>query len=194
MKIKITRKTTCTLELEIRGLHFYPRTVNLIYYIITGGTPALSFSDHSFSQRYEDCKIPNYTQENYRNHNITLDTIGGEATIKHYLDENLSKFDIRTERFGKLPTDYLKSPRFKDEVEHVYFHAQLELRSHYIAPVTVTSASYGGILDNKISEYANDYWRELMAFFNPLFTAQKNWETLTVSEFETAVALLAKGC
>lgn len=185
-------------------------------WLIVGGTPALAFEHHDFTERYPT--LPEYADEKLnpwlsihaRNANGCqyLDGNRYQSQQPGYIlgteilpegDETLYKWlrharplrDLRHSRSFQFG-EGLRSRRYHDTDNRVYMYCEWRNTGYYLSPVTAHSTVYSGRCEDEIAKYAGLEWVNLMNTVNPLFDAQKNWEDLSDKEFEAVkIAVLA---
>ena len=186
--------------------------MSLRLWIITGGTPALAFSDWSFTERYKSLK--KWDNKHYNNSKYdhqeerypqgpTFEVLpNGLKDVQKFLDKYLDKRNLRTKRFKALPIQdlhrgqwgsmldkQLKSKRFHDKVNRCYCHCTIDFRPNHISNVNVESSSYCG-QDDELKHLFPKGWSELSATMMECSLTRKNftfknWEDLTEKQFET---------
>lgn len=190
-KLVIRRQDACQIEFTVS---YKGHLINMRYWIITGGEPALGVEgEYGLQKRYE--LLPDYDKANWERYKPMLETIGGEAEVYNYLDTVIPRLELRRARKALLPADVPNSPRFHDTANNVYFRCHYNVHSGYVGPVTCTSKIYSGRCEKEIQSFANQPWKDLANFINPLF--DNFWESgalclehLTEPQFQTYKGLV----
>lgn len=187
--------------------------VRVRLWIITGGTPALSFADYSFQQRYP-ITDKRWTDKNWDNEKghfkhqpgpkqcpPTYDVLpDGWVTLHKFVADNLPKKQAREKRYAALPVKgELWSKKWKDSVDNEIVVCKTELDNQGFGPVTYSSRSGGGRGDDKIPR-APRWWQEYAALVNPLFDRDMaqgilpgGYERLSDHEYQELVWMLKYG-
>ena len=203
MKINSTKACETTFEYEGQQLRLW---------IITGGTPAMSFADYSFTERYpvvEKWSDWHWGYDKYE-HQIAGHIVGpmpkdvlpcGLETVKAFLAVNLPLKQLREQRIAaidalQLPQHGLtmtqrglcSKPRL-DKANRVMVCFKVDLKR--FRPVVGESSCYGGRCEAEIERYANPWWKRYAAFANPLFDSGiRTYEALSETQFQTMLTLL----
>lgn len=172
-------------------------------WIITGGQPAISFDDYSFSQRYPIIDKRWMADSPWKGHyphqdpthiqGPTFDVLPeGQKSIEKYLNEHLPLKKLRMERFAALPiSGELKSKKKLDKPEHTKVQFCADLRLHRFGPVSASSRVYSTHKQSKFDQYANHWWKKYAAFINPIFnTGIWHYEQLSTIQFNDLVQIL----
>jgi hypothetical protein len=168
-------------------------------WIIVGGTPAVAFTNYSFTQRYP--VVEKWSQKNWSDKDIkyahqdksniqgpTFDVLpNGEASLYEYLKETTPLKKLREQRRSELPyVCSIKSTRFHDKDNRCYFHCELRINDRGISPVTASSSCYAGRCEHEIQKYASQWWKDAVNLFNPIFDkGHSNYEELSEEDFQT---------
>ncbi len=172
-------------------------------FIITGGTPALSFEDHYFTQRYPDVeRWDNHKYWNNGKYDHQKKPIQGPAAtevlpngfddLRTFVEVNLPKHTLRMKRVAALPFKHRKtSGRFHNTEYHYYFTLNVRILGHYISCVTMDSAHCSGQVGDD-TKYITDAWRHLHAVLakcptkptKPDGSGWPSWEDLTEDQFD----------
>lgn len=188
---------TCETVYRVNG-----QTVRL--WIITGGTPALDFSDYGFTKRYPEIERWNNTHwigkryDHQDPQNIEGPTAAevlpnGEQDLIDFVTEFAPIREKRLDRYNSLPTHNHTSPRFHDQNNGCYFRASLSFRPHYVGGVTVDSSCYCGPGREEIEQFGNKAWHNLAVILDQVNTARYDsprsggWESLSDEEFDKVV-------
>jgi hypothetical protein len=202
MKLTQISTSACSTIYQIDGIP----DVQLRLFIITGGTPALEFTDYSFCERYpslekwankhyclsKDKVTHCYIHQDPNNlQGPTVDDFpNGIQTVIDFIDKHLPLRALRIKRHSALPINVIKSKRVLDKQEHTYVSAAINMSmSHYISPVVFNSAVYGGRCEEKIVLFP-EWWKKAQKLLNNLFDANKNWEDLTEEQYQSVYNLL----
>jgi len=199
MNVKLIKTSSCESTYEVDG-------VKLRLWVITGGEPAMSFEDYSFSKRYPIIDKRWQAKWNGRYpHQIGQNPIQGPAfdilpkgikSVKEYLEDNIPLKELREKRFFSLPIQKsICSKGFKDKENHTIVKFKINLQKHYISPLIAQSNAYCGRCDDEIEKYAPEVFKKYAAFANPLFDnsgASCMLEALTENQFQTFVSILAE--
>lgn len=195
--------TRCSLEFTYTD--DYSADIPMYFYIITGGTPALSFGDYSFTKRYPSVEkfsnknwvpavtdrwdentgrrlpdiVGHYQHQGLQGKLSIEDLPGGEETIKAYLAEFLPLAQLRDERLNELPNS-MSTKNILDRANHTRVHFVWR-KSHYVAPVTAQSVAYAGRCTEEVERLAPAEWKSLSKVLDK--HALKTWEELTPEEF-----------
>lgn len=174
---------------------FTHNNIPMRFWIITGGIPALSFENYSFSKRY--ARIPAYSNKHWNNDKYDHQKLGdfpnpyeiiGEKEIQKYIDENYSNYKLTKHRLDILG-NHIESPRFHDEDNHCYFQCEIQFR-YYVPVVTATSRYYAGRCVNEIQKFANDDWKKLMNCCEMLCSKYNQIHEIPDNEFDYLVYLV----
>ena len=188
-------------------------------YIIIGGTPALAFEDHSFSQVYpvkdtrwrtsEFVSVPNPTNNHKKPRYVFqgLDTPDdeiqgpemdvlpeGEATVIQFLEHYVPLRNLRRNRYESLPCKgNLRSKRFHNKEEKYYYYLTLEISQSLLSSITMTSGySFGQIT---YFEEGQEWWAEYASVLRDITVAVgrfPRYEELTNAQFETYHQVLSR--
>lgn len=201
MKIQQLSSSACESIIRADG-------VTLRLWIVTGGTPALSIDDHSFSESYDNV-VPKFRHEYWLNdqhcyaHQIVQNPIQGptvddlpegEETVRKYLEKTLPLQALRTKRKAVLKELFglreLKSPRIHDEKERSYAHLKLDLTSWYRSSVLGESRYYVGRgYAAELAQQSTMAWKRLVELMNDE-NLPDTWEELTEDQFNEVVEAL----
>ena len=199
MNVKLIKTSSCESIYEVDG-------VKLRLWVITGGEPAMSFEDYSFTKRYPI--IDKRWQAEWNGcypHQIEQNPIQGPSfdilpkgikSVKEYLEENIPLKELREKRFCSLPIQTpICSKGFRDKENHTIVKFKINIQKRYISPLTAESNAYAGRCDDVIEKYAPEVFKKYVAFVNPLFDnsgASCTLETLTENQFQKLVSILAE--
>ena len=184
--------SSCTTTYEISG-------VKVLLWIIVGGTPALSFEDHSFIERFpkveswsndfwdiDEEKYEHQTKENVQG--PTVDVLpDGADTLRDFIKRNLPLKQLRDERYSLLPLQGRISSRkrmLKPERHFVEYSLALLPNTFYISHI-----------DDKCSSLF-PWGSELQNFLKPILLrtqGQDGYEVFTDEEFAAFLDLIEKG-
>lgn len=183
--------------------------VRLRLWIITGGTPAVAFENYGFTQRYP--AVERWSNKHWKGHcydhqdparaHLQGPTAAevlpdGEDTLYQFVREYLPKLQLRMKRFEALPTRNLKSRRFHDRDECLYFRASVEFRPHYIGCVILDSRFWTGRINDRDRPRMEaqgpnaQSWLALADTLDRYDTPHRAWEDLTEDQFQEIVAAL----
>jgi len=192
----------------------------ILLWIITGGQPAMSFDDHTFTERFpitdtrwavehtEWKRLNRYPHQDPKAmQGPTFDVLPeGRKTLVDFVAKNAPLLELREKRFGMLPDieafmhrsifckNNIRSKRVHDAEERTYVTFKAELRNFRFGPVTASSASYSGRCEDKIASLAPEWWKRYAAFVSPLCDANRgSYEKLTEEEFKQLCDLLTEG-
>ena len=178
-------------------------------FVITGGTPAISFNNGSFVQRYPD--LPKYSNENwlkdFPHHSqchfkhqdtkniqgITYDELpNGEQTIYDYIKENLPKKQLAEQRYNDLPIKFVESKGKRDKENHTVVRAQIDFRLNGVSPVTFCSGCYWGRHDEKVVLF-HEWWKAMQELCNPIFDSGKyGWHEISQEQYDVIKYMMEK--
>lgn len=182
---------------------------NVDLWIITGGTPCLSFHVTPFSKRYpiverwtndhwQGC-IGHYDHQEGQNPVIgpKVEEVlpNGWADFWEYFDANYMKVIISERRRLVLREILPINQTVLDKSEHCQLTAQLECWVNYfhIPPVTYNSRWGFGRMDDKVVLF-DPWWKEASEILNPMFdTGHLYWCDLSEDKFQEIVEFLKKG-
>lgn len=170
---------------------------------IHGGVLAVAFESLEFTQRLNHCdafdskKDPNWPQWNGPR---LCDVAGGAKRIREWFDKSIVLRAMRRERFARIMeiTQHgllIKSRRFHDLGNRVYMWCELHLHPWHASPVTCKSSVYWGRCEDSITNWADENWKALAGFLNPIFDATGylvTWEGLDGEVFEELLEKLRK--
>lgn len=194
MKIKQLSTSACQSTFDVDGHE-------LRLWIITGGTPALAFTDYSFDRRYPS--LPEWSNTHYHNKNgkswydhqdpdnvqgPTFDVLpNGLQDVEQFLRDNVPLRELRQARINGLPyRSRFVSRKVRDKEEHTLVHCELNLTRAYVPPVIFLSKAYAGRCDGKIVLF-DEWWKKTQSLFNTLCDTNKTWESLSDKEYDTLV-------
>ena len=209
MQIERIKGSSCETFFNVNG-----EMIRL--YVITCGTPALAFEDHSFSHRYPitdyrwvtsefkdpspvtaSCKKPRYTFQGMDTPDNEIQSPGvevlpeGEATVAQFLEYYVPLRNLRRDRYESLPfKGLLRSKRFHNKEECYYYHLEVYINSRYISSV---SNSYQA----QISFESNQkWWQEYNSVVQQLSSEIGRicpcYEELTESQFNRYREVLSR--
>ena len=187
-------------------------------WIITGGTPALSFNNYTYRKLYPDVKykwsdqhwqkdLRCYIHQNPKHlQGPTFDVLPkGEESIAEYLETYLPKKQLCEKRVRGLPKyfkDTVTSPRVHDKDNRTYAFASIRIDNYHLSTVGIHSKNYGGRIEEKINLFS-DWWVRAQAVFNPIYDKHREsrmdlemdgltWDCLTEEEYTAIVKILSE--
>ena len=188
-------------------------------YIITGGTPALSFSDYSFVERFpyiEKWKDSNFLKDELRYsfqdaNNIQGPTFevlpNGINDLIDFVNSYSPLHKLRQERFLNLPDMSLPFPvllshwhlasnkcffsnRYYDKENGCYFYCVVDLSSNYIPSVLYISKERTCSLLVYGHDSVDVLWHELAKLLHKFHLTY--WENLSESDYNLILEYLEK--
>lgn len=208
MYIKQVRTSACETIYDVDG------TIIRLW-IVTGGTPCISFEDFSYQHRYEGsinlhqwsnkhwstehCKNGCYLHQNLSNPQGPEPDVlpHGEATIAEYLATYIPRKKLAKDRYEALPVSRTIKKRKHDREERTYVTAELTISPNAIHPITFSSGHCRGRHDEKVQLFGS-WWIRAQSIFNPIFDNSNGlptWDVLSESEYKAVVEILAdKAC
>jgi hypothetical protein len=195
--IQQVKTSACETTYEIDG-------ERIRLWIIVGGTPAISFNDHGFVQRFPsvekwgcehygshcyDHQMPG--RENWNDGNIqgpTFDVLpNGKETLLLWFKANKPLHDLRVARYEQLkPYLRLRSKRYHDKDQATYFWLDVDVRPHYLGNVHFDSRCMSGRFTNDMREWnlVDQNWQTLTAILSQYCNFHSGWEVLTTPQFD----------
>ena len=193
MKINQINTTSCTTTYIVNG-------IKLRLWIITGGTPALSFEDYDYTQRYKpvekwSSKHYNHGKYDHQEYNCiqgpTFDVLpNGIEDVKMFIKEHLPKKKLRDKRFDELPfRGELHSRRIHDKDNYCYSYCVLRLKRNSVNMVLVESKYYSSSEDELIYLFPNKWVNlaKIMKKYN-----NYKWEDLTEKQYNDICEAIKK--
>lgn len=178
-------------------------------YVITGGEPALSLGDFSFSQRYP-CKDQRWAighdtwnirqcyphQDSNNLQGPTLDILPeGEKTLAKYLTEVLPAWRLRDKRVHSLPVSTkIVSRRCHDKASSEYFHLEASFGPCFITRVFHTSSIASCRMTQADRSIVHPWWVKYNDYI--ISVVSNGWitlERLTEEQFSQLRSLLVEG-
>ena len=169
--------------------------------MIVGGTPALSFYDHSYTVRFP--KVEQWNSDKHWNkaegkydfqnaNNIqgpTYDVLPeGIVTLQKFVEINTAKKDLAEKRYENLPIgESIFSKRVLDKEDRRYVQAKLEITRRCFSPVGMT---YG---DKNQIHLLPSWWKKADEVFGDIFKKHMyntTWDELTEEEYQSIVKML----
>ncbi len=192
-------------------------------FIVTGGTPALSFDDHTFTERFPMWDMRwNVEQEEWGKRECyphqnpgssiqgpTFDVLPeGRKTLEDFVGRNAPKLALRVERYANLPVPpkmlhpdafsrhgkQIVSKRIRDADEGTFVNFEAQLCPYRFGLVTCSSKYYAGRCEDKVEKLAPSWWKKFNAFAAPICDASRDcYDKLTETEYQQLCDLLKEG-
>jgi len=191
-------------------------------FIVTGGTPALSFDDHTFTERFPMWDMRwNVKQEEWGKRECyphqnpdsiqgpTFDVLPeGRKTLEDFVGRNAPKLALRVERYANLPVPpkmlhpyafsrhgkQIVSKRIRDADEGTFVNFEAQLCPYRFGLVTCSSKYYAGRCEDKVEKLAPSWWKKFNAFAAPICDASRDcYDKLTETEYQQLCDLLKEG-
>lgn len=190
LKLRQVSTSSCQTIIDVEG------TI-LRLFIIVGGTPALSFDDHSFCQTYPklekyqdwDDRLGKYLHQTLPIQGPLPDDLPeGENTISKYLADNLERHDRLVHRMARLNGIFngntFLSPRIHDKENGAYCHMKLSWNGNFYCPVVLCESSYelGTNYTTRMLNQTTEAWKR--AALTLMQTHGKTLESLNNVEFD----------
>jgi hypothetical protein len=213
MQIERIKGSSCETFFNVNG-------EILRLYVITGGTPALAFEDHSFSHKYPitdtrwttsefknpspataNCKKPRYTFQGMDTPDNEIQGPGvevlpeGEDTVAQYLEQYVPLRNLRRDRYESLPfKEALVSRLFHDKEEYCYYHLKVDINDRYVSSALKVSNHSCGDPDS--FEPKQKWWQEYNSVVQQLSSEIGKicpcYEELTESQFNRYREVLSR--